>query len=353
MYINIIQYLLLSSVLYYTTGFKISENNKIINNQLITKSTFNEIYKMAILSKTIYDYDFNNKKNEFKNKKDSLCVLSKLNKKNNLSIDIIKHNNIYFNTEQHVSFLDTDNFSKEAKSYLDFIENNFPDTEIYGYFNNKNRLHSLIVINHKLEEINIVFRGSMYLDEWINNLIIEENSINLSESRYNNFTIHSGILKLYKDNNINIHMLYIFKNLFEYFPKYKKIFGGHSKGNTLCFLTVIELLLNLDKKYNYEIFCFGNPQILNKYIANFLHKNKNIKIYNVINENDIISYLPFNDKYQIGIEILLKDNNIVINKYNEPYNLKKNIFHYFWKSIENHNLKEYIRKINDLLRNNK
>ena len=343
MYINIIQCLLLSSVLYYTTGFKISEKNKIINNQLITKSTFNEIYKMAILSKTIYDYDFNNKKNEFKNKKDSLCVLSKLNKKNNLTIDIIKSNNIYFNTEQHVSFLDTDNFSKEAKSYLNFIENNYPDTEIYGYFNNKNRLHSLILINHKLEEINIVFRGSMYLDEWINNLIIEEYQI-----PDNNFKIHSGILKLYTDNNINIHMLYILKNLFDYFPKYKKIFGGHSKGNILCFLTVIELLFKFNN-YNFEIICFGNPQILNKNIADFLHKHTKIKIYNIINENDVISYLPFHDKYQIGIEILLKDNDIIVNKHNEPYHCKKNIFSHFFKSIENHDLKEYIYKLKKLI----
>ena len=344
MYINIIQCLListLSTVLYYSNGFKIYEN-KIINNQFITKSTFNKIYKRALLSKTIYDSDFTNKNNEVK--KDSLCILSKLDKKNNLSIDIIKNNNIYFNTDQHVSYLETENFSKEAKSYLDFISTNFPDNEIYGYFNNKNRLHSLIVINHKLEEINIVFRGSMYLDEWINNLIIEEKKI-----PYNNFTIHSGILQLYTNNKINDHILYILKNLFEYFPKYKKIFGGHSKGNTLCFLTIIELLFKLDNNDNFEIVCFGNPQILNKDIADFLHKDSRLKIYNVINENDIISYLPFNDKYQIGIEILLKDNDIIINKYNSPFHCKINIFKNYSKMIKNHDLKEYIRKINTFI----
>jgi hypothetical protein len=211
-------------------------------------------------------------------------------------------------------------------------------------FINKNRLHSLILINHKLEEINIVFRGSMYLDEWINNLIIEEYPI-----PDNNFKIHSGILKLYTDNNINIHMLYILKNLFDYFPKYKKIFGGHSKGNILCFLTVIELLFKFNNYNNFEIICFGNPQILNKNIADFLHKHTKIKIYNIINENDVISYLPFHDKYQIGIEILLKDNDIIVNKHNEPYHCKKNIFSHFFKSIENHDLKEYIYKLKKLI----
>ena len=156
------QFLLISTfitVIYYINGNKISSS--------IEKININKIYKMAILSKTIYDYDFNNK-----NKKDSLCLLSKFDLKNELSIETIKSNNIYFNTDQYVSYLNTENFSKEAKHYLDFISTNFPDTEIYGYFNNKNRLHSLIIINHKIEEINIVFRGSMYFDEWINNLII-------------------------------------------------------------------------------------------------------------------------------------------------------------------------------------
>ena len=358
MYINIIQCLLLttlSTAIYYTDGFKISETKttKNIKNELLTKTTCNKIYKMAILSKTIYDYDFNNKNNEFKNKKDSLCVLSKLNKKNNLSIDIIKSNNIYFNTDQHISYLDTENFSKEAKSYLDFISTNFPDTEIYGYFNNKNRLHSLILINHKLEEINVVFRGSMYLDEWINNLKVEEKTM-----PYNDFKIHSGILDLYIDNNINNHILYILKNLFEYFPEYKKIFGGHSKGVILSFLTIIELLFKLDNNNNnnnnnYEIICFGTPQILNKDLANFLHKHDNLKIYNIINDNDIISNLPFNDKYQVGTEILLKDDNFVINIHDEIFHCKNNVFNKFLKSVRQHDLKIYIDKIKKLMIENK
>jgi hypothetical protein len=336
------QFLLISTfiiITHYINGNKISNNiekingNKISNN--IEKINLNKIYKMAILSKTIYDYDFNNK-----NKKDSLCLLSKFDLKNNLSIDTIKTNNIYFNTEQYVSYLNTENFSKEAKNYLDFISNNFPDTEIYGYFNNKNRLHSLIIINHKIEEINIVFRGSMYFDEWINNLLIKESSI-----PFNNLKIHSGILKLYKHNDINNNILYILKNLFEYFPKYKKIFGGHSKGTILSFLTIIDLLYILDYDYTYEVICFGSPQILNKNIADFLHNNDKIKISNVINENDIICNLPFNNKYQVGLEILMKNNDIMINEYDKPYNSKINVFNNFFKSISNHDLKKYIHKL--------
>ena len=325
------QFLLISIfiiVIHYINGNKISNN--------IEKININKIYKMAILSKTIYDYDFNNK-----NKKDSLCLLSKFDLKNNLSIDTIKTNNIYFNTDQYVSYLNTENFSKEAKNYLDFISNNFPDTEIYGYFNNKNRLHSLIIINHKIEEINIVFRGSMYFDEWINNLLIKESSI-----PYNDLKIHSGILKLYKHNNINNNILYSLKNLFEYFPKYKNIFGGHSKGTILSFLTIIDLLNILDyNDYTYEVVCFGSPQILNKNIADFLHNNDKIKIYNVINENDIISNLPFNNKYQVGLEILMKNDDIIINEYDKPYNSKINIFNNFFKLISNHDLKKYIHKL--------
>jgi hypothetical protein len=324
-------------------------NNIIINFNVSTYKISNtkllsDIKKMSVLSKIVYDYDFSNRK-LLKQKKDNFFIKPEFDKKTNLTIDFIKNNNIYFDSSQYASFLNNNNFIKPAEKHLDFINNNFPNTEIYGYFNNKNRLHLLIFLNHNLSEINVIFRGSQYIDEWINNIKINEVPISFN----NKFKIHRGLYQIYTNYNIDNNIIYILKNLFDYFPKYRKIFSGHSRATTFCFLMVMELLSKLKDKYKYEIICFGNPQILNKQIANFLHSNKNIDIYNVINENDIISYLPFCNKYQVGTEILLKDsiNNLSIIKHKYPYQKKLNIFNFF-KSIDNHDLIKYIEKLKNI-----
>ena len=319
-------------------SFKLFSNAKQDKTNLYTN-----IKKMSVLSKIVYDYNYDNNKLCNKNKK-KIHIESDFNKKTNLTIDFIKNNNIYFDSFQHTSFLNNNDFTKTSEKHLDFINNKFPDTEIYGYFNDNNRLHLLILINHKLGEINVVYRGSLYFDEWYKNLKLNEVSLSFNDK----YKIHKGLYQIYTNYNIDNNIIYILKNLFDYFPKYKKIFTGHSRGSIFCFLTVIELMSKLKDQYKYEIICFGSPQILNKKIADFLHQNKNIDIYNIINENDIVSYLPFCDKYHVGTEILLKENDISIIEHENPYKKKYDVLEFF-KYIKNHDLKIYIDKLNKFL----
>jgi hypothetical protein len=345
--LKIIQYLLYINIIIidfnvYSYYFKPINNKLYLNNNIkLYSNNNNDIEKNCLLSKIIYDYDFNNKNNIFKNNKHNLFFIPQTNKPNNITFDFIKNNNIYFNINQHASFLNNNNFGKNSEKYLIYLNNNFPNTEIYGYFNDKNRLHSLIFINHSLQEINIVFRGSQYFDEWIKNFITNEISISFKKE----FKIHKGIYEIYTNDNIDNNIIYILKNLFDYFPKYRKIFTGHSRATIFCFLMVTELLEKVKNNYTYEIICFGNPQILNYNYAKYLHSHPNLKIYNIINQNDIISYLPLKKKYQIGLEILLTDKNICITKHKYPYHLRLNIFKLF-NFISNHDLLNYIHKIN-------
>ena len=292
---------------------------------------------MVLLSKLIYDYDYlhkNNKKN---------FLLNINNNNNNITTEFIKKNNIYFNIKQFITSLNNKDFTKKTEKYFYLLNNFFPHIELYGYFNNDKKLHSFIILNEKNKEIIVVFRGSQYFNEWINNFKICEQKICFNNEC--DYKIHNGIYNMYIDDNIDNNIIYILKELFHYYPDYRKIFTGHSRGSINSILLSFELSVKLERKYNYEIFCYGTPPLFNKKLANFLNEQKNIKIYNIINELDIVTVLPFFGKYHIGKEILLKDK-IIITDHKDIYKIKNNInLHNFYISIFNHDLDLYINKI--------
>lgn len=297
----------------------------------------NDLKKTSILSKLIYDYDYKNKLNHKKNIKIEDSVITD---------DLLKKNNIYFNENQFLTYLNKKYFSIKTEKYFDDLAKEYPGTEIYGYFYNKNRLHSLIILNHKFKEITIVFRGSQYSDEWIHNLICREKEIPF----YKKFKIHEGIFYMFSYNKIDNNMVYIINKMYDSYPKYRKLITGHSKATIESILLILKLNKKIDTKY--EIFSYGNPQILNYELGEFLHNQPNIKIYNVMNDLDLITLLPF--RYQIGEEILLHNNFIEIKKHDHPYIVKNNILYKnIFLSIENHDMNKYITNIfNSKFKNN-
>jgi hypothetical protein len=303
-----------------------------------------DLQKMSILSKIIYEYDYNSPNNIKKNQNQNFIISANLdeNKQTNLTFNFIQKNNIYFDTTQHVTFLNNDHFVKKTKKYFTTLNEKFPKSEIYGYFCNKTRLHALILINHELEEIIVVFRGSQYMDEWFQNLFVYEKTLKFNK----NYSIHSGIYEMYTRNNLNKNIIYILKNLYSFFPNYRKIITGHSKGSTNSILLGFELITLLDAKYEYEIYSFGNPPIFNYKLADFLHHTEKLKIYNVINKDDIITSFPLPFHYQIGNEILLDEKNIIFVNQKNPYKISffdtmKHFYHCFLQ----HDITIYIENI--------
>ena len=198
------------------------------------------------------------------------------------------------------------------------------------------------MINHDFEEIIVVFRGSQYRDEWLYNFYINEKNLDFNT----NYSIHNGIYKMYSDNNIDKNIIYILKNLYEYFPNYRKIITGHSKGSISSILLSFELLHTLNNNYNYEIYSFGNPPLFNYKLADALHHHPNLKIYNIINKHDLISSIPLPFHYQIGDEILLNGKNIELIHHFHPYQISffDTVLH-FYNSITQHNMDIYIKNI--------
>ena len=319
-------------------NFEINKNN-FFQNTISKSQLSNDLKRMSLLSKLIYDYDYIHPHN-FKNK--FLFNITNNNLKN-ISVDFTKKNSIYFNLMQHITFLDNKDFIKDTEKYFHLINKYFPEIEIYGYFYNKQRLHSLILINHKDKEIIVVFRGCQYIDEWISNLKLNEKNINFDIDKN---TIHNGIYEMYTRDNIDNNIIYILTNLFNYLPNYRKIFTGHSKGSINSILLSFELFVKLENKFKYEIFCFGSPPLFNTELGKKLHNNPYICIYNVINELDIVTSIPIFGKFHIGNEILLDDESIYLKKHKSPYKVKNKINIYnFYNSIINHNLNIYIKKL--------
>jgi len=295
-------------------GFNLFNKNLKNKNINISKNIYeniekihNDLGKMSLLSKIIYDSDYNekNKKEEFEN----LNLNSKIN-------------------------LRCNNFNCIKLDYLNILSK----SEYYKNHDSKNRLQSIILINHDLEEIIVIFRGSIYLDEWMKNLDIKEVELEFDKK----FKIHRGIYEMYKENNLFLKL----RDLYKHYPKYRKIFTGHSRGSINSILSVLELDSKLYEKYNYEIFGFGTPPIFNFLLGDYLNKKNNIKIYNVVNNEDIITLLKLKNRFHIGEEILLNNHKIIIKKHNNPYNINNCIkFTNFFKYIENHDLCNYIENI--------
>lgn len=312
-------------------GFKIFMNNKL---------KLNDLKRFSLLSKVIYDYDYKNVHKHY-NKNNYIFDINK-NNLENITTDFTQTNNIYFNVNQFITSLDNKDFIKNTEKYLSLLNNFFPNIKFYSYFYDKKKIFLFILLNHVDKEIIVIFKGSQYRDEWIQNLKLKEKIIDFNEKKYK---IHSGMYDMYRDDNIDTNIIYILKNLFNYFPKYRKIFTGHSKGTINNILLSFELTTKLDKKYNYEIFNLGTPPLFNYDFGLYLHNHSNIFINNVMNDLDIITLLPLN-KYHVGLEILLKNNNITIKKHMGPYKLENRItFNNILKSIESHDLNAYIKKI--------
>jgi len=306
------------------------------------KEVFEKIKRSVLLSKLIYDYDFV-KEHDISTREQYYINTTQNVSFTNITVDFVKRNNIFFNLKQFVGRVNKDDFLKNTDKYFNLLNEHYQQTEIYGYFYNKKRLHSLLLINHLDKEIVVVFRGSQYIEEWVKNINFKEKTIPFCDK----YKMHGGILNMYTQEKVDNNMVYILDNLYYYFPEYTKIFTGHSKGSVNCVLLACELLDLLKEKYNYEIFLFGNPPVYNLPFGIYLNNNPNLKIYNVLNDNDIVTTLPFLGKYQVGTEVLLKNKSIIVIDHEYPYKKQLDIRR-FYNSVGRHNLNNYIKKIYDL-----
>jgi hypothetical protein len=299
--------------------FKKYSSSNLLNTDLFLYK-LDDIQRTSLLSKLIYDINYPY----------PIQNIYKYSNFNLIDINYLNSNKILFKDQSFFEKLNKDIFLNNDK-----YNNIYNNIDIFGYFN-YDRIYSLLLVDHTRNQINIIFRGSNYIDEWINNINIFETKIDFTD----NFFIHQGIYHNYKKNEEN--MDFILNIIFKNYPNYKKIFSGHSKGCINSLLTAYKHLLNdKNNNKNYYIYLFGNPPIFNYNIAKEL--NKNLNIYNIINNNDIVCKLPY--KYHVGKEIIINNNNINIIEHKNPYKLDNLCFTKICDGIIDHDMKCYINNL--------
>ncbi len=301
-------------------------------NKLISDSNdcseMSRIPEAAIFSKLVYDIDYKKVQEN----------LGDDNKNNSLF-------RIILDPEKH--------FLNHAKKYFDALNLHnivIDDLSIEGFFV-ENRLQGFSVINHFTKEIYMVFRGNQFWNEWTFSLVYKGLPIPFLPQ----FNFHQGIYKLYSQRNINKMIVDYLENKYDKYPDYSKIFAGHSRGSINCVLSALEVLYGRDKFKDYEkkkekisIYTFGSPPLFTKNFSHFLHKHNVLHIYQIQNDDDLITHIPLFNNCQFGQRIVMKgDNQFTFWENVVPVYLSRfmTCLTHVVQSINEHDMKCYIQRI--------
>lgn len=209
----------------------------------------------------------------------------------------------------------------KRKELLKQILEKSPNCELYKFYDLKSGSQVGITISHKQKRISFIFRGSNQIIDWIHDFMICKKEI--SENIY----VHLGFYKsLFKENLFN-NLQEDLKKILEEHPDYELYITGHSlgAGQTTLFGYLISDII--DK--NITLITFASPRVGNKEWAEDFNKKKNLRHFRFVNQNDIVTSLPYLYFYHVGNCILInKNNSMNYAKYYE-YNDVSSIFYYF------------------------
>jgi len=129
----------------------------------------------------------------------------------------------------------------------------------------------------------IIFRGTITIREWIQNM-----QISFAPYLLPNFgKVHAGLLDLYNSLRDEI------RNVLLTVKKYNKLFiSGHSTGGALGTLALPDISneLNLDKIVFYS---FGSPRVGDNDFVKAFDKDFSQQSFRIVNTSDIICSIPF------------------------------------------------------------
>jgi len=162
------------------------------------------------------------------------------------------------------------------------LQPNFPETSLLCIDDPETDVQCYARV--KGDCLNIAFRGSSSVQDWITNIAVPKKAIPygnpISEIR-----VHSGFLKAYKSPAVReaIHRVMTA-------DVNHVLITGHSLGGALSILCAVDLEYNFPDK-DYEVILFGAPRVGNRAFQQSYHK----RVPNTIrfeNGNDMVSKLP-------------------------------------------------------------
>ena len=198
-----------------------------------------------------------------------------------------------------------------------------------------------IILNHSDKRINVVFRGSDELSDWLYNLFIFKKNIN-NNIKLNNIKVHSGFYKLLFNHNLYTDILNEIKKLTNQYTDYKLNVTGHSLGGALATLFGFFLSYSITSKI--YIFSFASPRVGNRKWANIFNNKENLIHYRFVNQKDIVTAIPYFYYSHCGNYININKNSTVdvINK--QHYKDKNSIINYY--TVRDHNIDKYYINFN-------
>ena len=165
------------------------------------------------------------------------------------------------------------NLLKEAENYdlVKFIDNHGVQVGI--------------TLNHKEKRINVIFRGSDELSDWLYNMFICQTKIN--EGMY----VHGGFYKLLYKNDLYSQLFLTVESLLKKYNNYNLNITGHSLGGALA--TLFGYLLSDDLTNMINIISFASPRVGNKKWALSFNNKKNLNHYRIVNQKDVVTAIPY------------------------------------------------------------
>ncbi|KAJ9065373.1 hypothetical protein DSO57_1020226 [Entomophthora muscae] len=144
---------------------------------------------------------------------------------------------------------------------------------------------AVILVDRRRSQIVLVFRGSVYLENWI-----QDSKTNMVSVLYaQNTKIHQG----FKEAIDALMPLVIepFKYTLTKYPNYQTVITGHSLGAALATLAASELFRNNILPWErMSLFTYGEPRSGNLAFARWIN-SQHTTITRVVNENDVVPHM--------------------------------------------------------------
>tara|TARA_Y100000389_G_scaffold3268_2_gene3190 strand:+ start:23795 stop:24664 length:870 start_codon:yes stop_codon:yes gene_type:complete len=262
------------------------------------------------------------------------CLIYDCNKE----LQFKKNNNYYDIKSLDISSI---NISTLRKEILVNLLKQHESYELVKFIDNHG-VQAGITLNHKEKRINVVFRGSDELIDWLYNFFICKTKIN------ENMYVHGGFYRLLYKNNLYHQLFVSIESLLTTYKNYNLNITGHSLGAALA--TLFGYFLSYDIPNKINIISFASPRVGNKTWVSTFNKKENINHYRIVNQKDIVTAIPYFDYCHCGNYINVSNNNLLDYVNMISYEDNNSIINYY--NISDHSIENYYINFNKCINNN-
>lgn len=162
----------------------------------------------------------------------------------------------------------------------------------FYYLRNKADSECMCLINGK--DLFLIFCGTQFnFNDKVSLIKDIWTDISIGIDMLNEYGENIGIHHTYKKNMHCENLIEQIENIFINYKDYNINICGHSMGCGLGTYCAI-YLANKYKNVNFNLILISSPKIGNIDLKNYLHSFTNIKLYSMINNNEIVPLFPFN-----------------------------------------------------------